>query len=358
VDRLSVPMADIPAQLLTLLAVYFALRATRGHIVLYASLTGICLGAAFAMRYTQVLLGICILVLWALFFYQQQTRSWRTMVISVFCFGVAAWLVASPVLWYHAIAFGGPFRVGGISELALFGLQHIPRTMIVTMRSFLIPHEFLYLAPFTIWGVIQLWRSARIAAIALLTWLVVIVLFHLPYPALRLRDLLSVLPVLAIWTGVGVADTLSQVKRIRRPAWRKGVQVVVLGLLIVALWGRSQVILWLPVHAKDFHTFGYLGIVAASLNAGAVTLYANRDIVRPAYWSEDEWLDFVARALNDGREVYLLLDGVEMQDSLEAVRSLYQPDQVSSLSMPYFFPGGSSENRNVPLYRVVKITTD
>jgi hypothetical protein len=376
VDRLSVPMADIPAQLFTLLTVYFALRATRGHIVLYASLTGVCLGAAFAMRYTQVLLGICVLVIWALFFYQQRTRSWRTMVIPVLCFGVAAWLVASLVLWYHTMAFGGPFRVGGTAELALFGLQHVSRTMIVTMRSILIPHEFLYLAPFTIWGAIQLWRSARIAAVALLTWLVVIVLFHLPYPALRLRDLLSVLPVLAIWTGVGVADALSQVKRIRRPAWRKGVQVVVLGLLIVALWGRSQVILWLPLHAKDFHTFGYLraeqraafdtlaevtprdGIVAASFNAGAVTLYANRDIVRPAYWSEDEWLDFVARAMNDGREVYLLLDGVEMQESLEVVRSHYQLDRVSSLPMPYFFPGGSSENQIVTLYEVVKTTTN
>ena len=276
------------------------------------------------------------------------------------------------MLWYHTEAFGGPFRVGGTAELALFGLQHVPRTMVVLMRSFLIPHEFLYLAFFAIWGAIQLWRSARIAAIALLTWLVVIVSFHLLYPALRLRDLLSVLPVLAIWTGVGVADALSRVKRIRRPAWRKGVQIVVLGLLIVALWGRSQVILWLPLHAKAFHTFGYLraeqraafdtlaevtppkGIVAASLNAGAVNLYANRDIVRPAYWSEDEWLDFVARALNDDREVYLLLDGVEMQESLEAIRSLYPLQQVSSLPMPYFFPGGSSENRDVPLYEVVK----
>jgi hypothetical protein len=210
----------------------------------------------------------------------------------------------------------------------------------------------------------------------LLIWLAVIVSFHLPYPALRLRDLLSVLPVLAIWTGVGMADALWQVQRINRPAWRRGVQVVVFGLLIAALWGRSQVILWLPLHAKDFHTFGYLraeqraafdtlaelappgGIVAASLNGGAVTLYANRDIVRPAYWSEDEWMDFVARAMNDGREVYLLLDGVEMQESLEAVRSDYQLDHVSSLPMPYFFPGGSSENRDVPLYKVFKTTTN
>jgi hypothetical protein len=291
------------------------------------------------------------------------------------CFGIAAWLIASLVLWYHTLAFGGPFRVGGTAEIALFGLRYIPRTMILTVRSILIPHELLYLAPLTIWGAIQVWRSARIAAIALLTWLLVIVLFHLPYPALRLRDLLSVLPIFAVWTGVGVADALSRVRRIRRPAWRNAFQVVILGLIIAALWARSQVILWLPVHAKDFYTFGYLraeqraafdalaevtppeGIVAASLNAGAVTLYAERDIVRPAYWSEDEWLSFVARALNDGREVYLLLDGLEMQGPLDAVGSLYQINRVISVPMPYFFPGGSSENQNVTLYEVLRVTT-
>jgi hypothetical protein len=395
VDRLSVPMADIPAQLFTILTVYFALRATRsqasevsqtlegfrskipGSPVLFAALTGVCLGVAFAMRYTQVLLGLSILFLWALFFYQQQTRSRRTIVLSVASFVVAAWVIAFPVLWYHKLAFGGPLRVGGTAELALFAWKHVPRTLIATVRSLLIPKEFLYLAPFTVWGAIQVWRRARIAAIALLAWLVVIVSFHLPYPALRMRDLLSVLPVLAIWTGVGVADVLSRVRHIGRPVWRKGVQILVLGLIIAALWGRSQVVLWLPVHAKDFYTFGYLraeqraafdtlaeltskegGVVAASLNGGAVTLYANRDIARPAYWSEDEWLDFVARALGTGHEIYLLVDGVEMQEPLEAVRSHYQLRQVSSLPMSYFYPGGNSENRNVLLYEVVETTTN
>ncbi len=381
VDRLSVPMADIPAQLFTILTVTFALRAARRLTVLFAGLAGVCLGVAFAIRYTQVLLGISVLFLWALFFYcQGRTRPWRTMVLSVTVFAVAAWLIAFPVLGYHQVAFGGPLRVGGTAELELFGWEHVPRTLVATLRSLLIPKEFLFLAPLTLWGAIQLWRRARMAAIALLAWLVVIVALHLPYPALRLRDLLSVLPVLAIWTGVGVAHVLSRVQRISRPAWGKsvhaGVRVIVLGLVIAAFWGRSQVVLWLPVHAKDFHTFGYLraeqraafdtlagltpaeGIVAASLNGGAVTLYANRDIVRPAYWSSDEWLDFVAHALDDDRGVYLLLDGVEMREPFEAVRSHYQLNPVSSLRIPFFYPGGNSENRDVPLYEVVQIRAD
>lgn len=376
VDRLSVPLADIPAQVFTMLAVFFALRATRGRTLLYASLTGVCLGVAFAVRYTQVLLAISILFLWGLHFSQPRPPLWREIALSVTCFGVAAWLLASPILGYHQAAFGGPFRVGGTAELALFGWEHILRTLMAVLRDFLIPKEFLYLAPVTLWGALQLWRGARRAAIALLAWLLVIIFFHLPYPALRLRDLLSVLPVLAIWTGAGLADVLSQVQRIRPSVWRKGVQILALGLMMVALYARSQVVLWLPVHAQDFQSFGYLraeqraafdtlaalvpaeGIVAASLNGGAIILYTGRDIVRPAYWSADEWLDFVAEALNDGRRVYLLVDGVEMQSPLEIVQSRYQVNLIRLLAVPYFYPGGNSENRDVPLYEVVKTITD
>jgi hypothetical protein len=200
---------------------------------------------------------------------------------------------------------------------------------------------------------------------------VVIVAFHLPYAALRMRDLLSVLPVLALWVGVGVADVLSQVRRIDRPALRKGAGIVVLGLMVALLWARSQVILWLPVHARDFHTFGYLraeqraafdtladvtppeAVVATSLNGGAVTLYAERDIARPAYWSEGEWLAFVERAADDGRRVYLLVDGEEMQEPLWTLQSRYRLNRVTSLPVPYFYRGGDSEGRDVPLYEVV-----
>jgi len=371
VDRLAVPMADVPAQLLTILTVYLALRTIRGQPLLFASLTGACLGVAFAMRYTQVLLGFCVLLIWAFNFYPCRPRPWRVMIQVVACFGIAAWLVALPVLCYHQAAFGGPFRVGGAAELALFSWKHIPRTLATMLNNVLTAHEFLYLIPFMVWGVIQVWRRAGNVAVALLIWSAVIVFFHLPYPALRLRDLLSVFPVLAIWAGAGMADALFQIQRIGRPGRRRVAQVAALGLMIAALWTRSQVVLWLPVHARDFHTFGYLraeqraafdtlaglvhpqGIVAASLNAGAITLYTNRDIARPAYWSEGEWLEFVARALSDGRGVYLLVDGVEMQEPLEVVQSRYQLNQVSSLPIPYFYPGGNSENRNVPLYEIV-----
>jgi 4-amino-4-deoxy-L-arabinose transferase-like glycosyltransferase len=376
IDRLSVPMADIPAQLFTMLTVGFALRATRGESILNLALTGVCLGVAFALRYTQALMVFCVLLVWVLYLYRQRPRPWRRTLTAMAFFGGAAWLVALPVLRYHQVAFDGPFRVGGTAELALFGWEHIPGTLVKMTGRFLSPLELLYLTPFLVWGVIQTWRDARRGTVALLAWLAVIVVFHLPYPALRMRDLLSVLPVFAIWVGAGMAGALAQVQHIHGPGLRTAARALVLCLMIVGLWARCQVTIWLPVHARDFQTFGYLraeqraafdelanltsadGIVAASLNGGAVSLYAKRDIARPAYWSPDDWLRFVDRALRDGRTVYLLVDGLEMQDPLGALSARYPLRQVASLSMPYFSLDGTSEIQDVPLYRVVKATAD
>ncbi len=370
IDRLSVPLADIPSQLFTILTIYFALRAIRGRAFLFAALTGLCLGTAFAIRYTQVLLAISALLVWGLFLVRGRPGWRRESLLVVVGFGACAWLVALPVLRYHQMAFGGPFRVGW-AELDLFGWQYIPHTFVIMAKSFLSAKEFLYLVPFLAWGVFQLWRNSQPAAIALLAWLIVIGLFHLNYAALRIRDLLSVFPVLCVWAGIGMADILSQVQRIGRLSWRKGAQVLALGLTVVLLYARARVTLWLPAYAQDFRTFGYLradqrvafdrlasltsaeAVVAASMNSGPITLYAQRDIVRPAYWSEDEWLDFVGRALSDGHPVYLLVDGAEMQGPMQVIQSRYQLEQVSSLPVPYFYPDGNSEDRSVWLYEVI-----
>ena len=281
------------------------------------------------------------------------------------CWGASAWLTALPVLWYHQIAFGSLFSVGS-SELTLFGWEHIPKTSIFVTKDLLRINEFFYLTPFLGWGAIRLWRSFRRPAFVLLLWLAAIVLFHLPYAALRTRDLLTVFPVLALWAGVGMADALSQAQRIDRPTLRGGTQVLVFFLIIALLWARTRFTLQLD--ARNFNTFGYLqaeqraafdalarltpseAVVAASLNSGPIELYANRDTVRPAYWSEDEWLDFVAHTLSDGRPIYLLVDGVEMQKPLQIAQSHYRLTPIAFLPMPYYRPDGTSDNLQVALY--------
>jgi len=195
----------------------------------------------------------------------------------------------------------------------------------------------------------------------------VLVLFHLPYAALRTRDLLMVFPVLALWVGVGVADALSQIQRMDRPTWRGGMQVLVFFLVIASLWARTRFTFQLD--ATNFNPFGYLrleqraafdvlsgltppeAVVTASLNSGSIELYANRDTVRPAYWSESEWLGFMTHALSEGRPVYLLIDGVEMQKPFQIAQSHYRLTRIAFLPMPYYQPDGTSDNLQVPLYR-------
>ena len=121
--------------------------------------------------------------------------------------GVAALLAALPVLWYHQVAFGSPFTVGS-AELPLLGADNVRQTLPAVLRELLDLREFLLLLPFLIWGALAGWRDFRRVSLVLLTWLLVIGLFHLSYSALRARDLLSVFPVLALWAGMGIADAM------------------------------------------------------------------------------------------------------------------------------------------------------
>jgi hypothetical protein len=47
-------------------------------------------------------------------------------------------------------------------------------------------------------------------------------------------------------------------------------------------------------------------------------------------------------------------DGKELAQSLETLRASYRLDEVGRIDVPFYFPdSGGSENRNVPVYRVV-----
>jgi hypothetical protein len=389
VEGAALPMADVPSQLFTMLAVYCALRAVQSpefprrknlEALLFAALSGLCLGVAFSIRYTQVLLAISLLFLLA--FSPRPLRSPTpllpgSLALRLLLFSLAAALAALPVLGYHALAFGNPFRTGS-GELALFGWQYILPSAVALARELLRTNEFVYLTPFVLWGAARLWRSFRREMVALVLWLSVLAVFHLPYAALRARDLLAVFPVLALWAGAGVSDLIRWAFERRAengqpqpaldsPSLRAALVVLA---TVILLFARVRVTLQWPLHPERFNTFGYLtaeqraafdtlkgltpsgAIVAASLNSGAVGLYAERDAVRPGSWSQGDWLEFVRQSMERGSPLYLLADGEEMQAPAQALPPAYTLQPVAELSLPYFYPDGRAEDRLVPLYLV------
>ncbi|OQY48220.1 MAG: hypothetical protein B6242_02845 [Anaerolineaceae bacterium 4572_78] len=287
--------------------------------------------------------------------------------------------MALPVFWYHQQAFGNPFTTGSY-ELTKFALVHIPSILMKMWHDFLAPKEFLFIAPFIIIGIIHLWTTDKKSSIALFLWFIAIVGFHLPYSGFSLRELLSVFPILALYSGIGVVYLLTSIPMLLNKGVQinKGVQkinplhVQIICLILIALiflW-RSNYVLTIATH-PGFTTYGYLNtehrqafeqiealtpptaLIGASLNGGAVQLYANRTIIRPAYWTVPEWLRFVDLAFNDGYPLYMLMDGSEMGQPFEAIQNDYQLVEVGILPMTYFI-AGSGYNQDVVLYQVLR----
>ncbi|MBI5930861.1 MAG: glycosyltransferase family 39 protein [Chloroflexi bacterium] len=365
-ERLVVPMADIPAQVFTVLTFVFAFRAMRGQTAVFAALAGISLGVAFSIRYTQVLIGPAVLMLFGLEYWE--TRSKRKLAEAFLWFGGAALLMALPVLWYHNTAFGGPFKVGS-KELGLFNIRYIPDTAQAMLRDVLAEREFYYLSPFLLWGAMRLWISFRRETIILLIWSVIVTGFHLFYAALRLRDLLPQYPILGLIAGVGIIDMLYLTARLSHSSWHTLARVAVVSGIITLLWLRTDDAIRLAI-TPSFNTFGLLtaeqrnalddledntptnAIVAVSLNSGPVSLYANRRTVRPYDWSEDEWLRFMRVALEAGYPVYLLRDGYQMEAPLKLTSTHFEVTPMGTFFLPYFYPGAGSINQEVELYRI------
>jgi hypothetical protein len=302
-----------------------------------------------------------------IFFAGFRDEGWKKVATPLAYAVSAAWLTALPVLAYHWIAFSHPFSVGS-TELEAFGWASLPVTTIRMLETFFGPNEFLYVAPFLVWGIWRLWRTSRRLTGVLCLWLGIITGFHLFYLALRLRDLLAVFPVLALWAGVGFADLLAHVEEIRRPLRRQVVRALSFLLMLTLLrTGGTLLLAFPPMH---FNTFGYLlekqrqafdtlttrvppeATIAASLNAGAVELYADRKAVRPEAWSPEQWLLYVEEILADREQLFILVDGQRMEEPLDVLQEHYHLRPVGLFPLPYFYPDGGSLNREVPLYEV------
>ena len=381
--RMLVPLADIAAQMLTAaavcLALWFAhrsavwpqnsdrcpLMAARRQAILWGALTGLLLAAAFSVRYTQLLIAPGLLLI------AGQTPASRPRWSFLIALTLAAAVGAIPDLVYRLRLYGAPWRFGS-GELMLFSWQAIPEALQRLWAELFTPAEFGWLWPMTLLGVFSLWRRRPAMLFALATVYGPVILFHLWYPFVRLRDVLCTYAPLCAVSALGVtAATLSGYQRLRTIGGRL-VLVVSLGLL--CLWRLTPLVNL----RHGVFTFGYLSaaqratfesltrltepqaIVAASLNSGAIELYGQRSTVRPgnvlqplAAWTPEEWLSFVDMLRREQRPLYLLMDSVEMETPLATVRRHYAVTPVAELEVPVYFAGGGSLNLSATLYRLI-----
>jgi hypothetical protein len=372
--RLSAPLADGAAQVFTALAVMLTLRALRlpppTRLRAFAALgaaAGLALGAAYAVRYTQLLIGPGLaLAAWAGL--KDRRQRWAFLVALA---GAAA-LVALPDVLYRVSLYGSPLRFG-TGELALFSWRALPEALSRLGPEFLAAGEFGWLWPLVLLGAAYAWRRNRLALGTLVAAYGPLFVFHLWYPFVRVRDLLALYVPLAGLAALGGAVAASWLWQRRGWGWT-GLRVAAVALVLLSAgWRLRLVASW----DAGFFTFGYLraeqrydlqqlavltepdAVIAASLNSGAIELYGLRLAVRPgnqlqpgASWTEADWLAFAAALRAEGRPLYVLMDSPELEAPLAAVRQAYAVTAAGQLNVPVFFIGGGSRNETVTLWRV------
>ncbi len=360
-----IPMADIGAQVLSLGAVFVVLGGARASGRWRALAAGLLIGAAFDVRYTQVLIAPAIAL--AIWLNNETLRRERILQIGLAALGAA--IAALPVLAYHASAFGSPFATGS-DELQHFALSGVPGTLARTLGELGWYREFGLIAPLIAVGAWALARTRGRVAAVLAAYALPVFVFHLAYAYLRQRDLLSIFPIGAILAARGAVRIVEAITA-GAPGTRRS--LAVFGVVFALAFGigyRSIETFQLPI-TRGFRAFGYLvagqrasfdtlkaltpddAVIACSLNSGAIDLYTGRLTFRPATWTPAQLIAFVEALRAEGRPVYAVDESNELQASLATLRGRYALTQVGAIDVPYYFlPGGGSENRRVPVYRV------
>jgi hypothetical protein len=369
VDRLLVPMADASALLFTVLTLLFALRGMRqlaSGRQAYGSffLAGIFLAWAYWVRHTQLVLALPVAL--AIILGTREPSSNRKRLVATVqhmgLFFVAALLAALPDIVYRWRVFGGPLATE-TTELHLMHLRHIFTVGWQMLRDSLVAGEWGYLFPLVIYGAYRLARDHRREAIVLGSALVAVLLVHLTYRSLRLRDLISLFALVDLAVAYGAVALVRQVQAL---APRKG-QKAELGAAVLPGLALTWIILSLGLSRwtmidnlwrPGWASFGYMqvehrrafdqlasltppdAVIGASLNAGAVVMYSSRDAIRPYdSWTEDEWRTF-ARAMHAvQRPIYLLDDGKLMADFIEAQEIRHRLTPIEELQVPIFYTG-------------------
>ena len=382
VDRLLVPMADAPAQLFTVLTLFFALRGMReleqGHHGFSSFIfAGISFAWAYWVRHTQLVLALPVILaitLGARTKWHQlrpSTEARRSHLLFPFLtFFAAALIAALPDIIYRWRVFGGPFATE-TTELPLMSIQHIGPVAWQMLRDALVAGEWGYLFPLVLYGAYGLARDRRREAIVLGSALAAVLLVHLTYHSLRLRDLLSLFPLLDLAVAYGAVALVRQIQSMTRAKMaRLGASLlststiawIVLSLamarwaMIDNLWkqGWASFGYMRPEHRAAFDQLAELtppeAVIGASLNAGAVMMYTGRDAVRPYdSWTDEEWGIFLSAMQIHRRPVYLLDDGGLMAEFIEQERAHHRLTPVAELHIPLFY---SRDRETVWLFRL------
>ena len=355
-DWATVPMVDAQAAFFSVLAIGWAIRFARqpqrrssGTSLPFVlpMLSGLALGMAYFVRHTQLLIVPAVCVLLSRPSRNRAPRDGRVRALAVA--GLASFLVAVPDLWYHQTVFGG-WLIPESRELSLFSIAAIGETLGGFKAGLFAAREFGWLLPFLLYGAYRLARDQRVEFAALALWVLVLIGFHLLYPALRLRDLLPEFPPLAIITAYGIVALIRALWRDRRN-WLKLAAaagfIATLFVLLMRVWNVVPIPFGEPQYSYGYITaaqrasFDQIAalapsraVIGSSANSGALDLYARRETFLPAMWSPQEQDIFLAKMLREGRRVFVLEDSAEMTNLRHQLEARYALQPVAVLDVP------------------------
>ena len=359
--RSLVPMADAAAQAFSVLVLLCLVRARRRDAPPWSALAGVSLGLAYFVRHPQLFLGLAILPLFLV-----NPWPWRRKLLHMLAFAGSALVCTLPDLFYHATVFGSPWTTES-PEWFLISWRNIGPTFLNMLRDgWLRRAEFGYLWPFILYGIWQQWRAKGERPWAAMMWasFAGVLLFTLCYSALRFRDLIPLFPWPALWASRGVVGLWRRWQDSPRSTSRR---ILALALILGLLAARTAQTLNMP-WSPQVWTFGYVlasertgyaqvadalpdgAVVGTGLNSGAIELYSGHQAVRPSLWSNVEFVRFVGALRDEGRPLYLLDDGEEMERFLPRIGQEFALRRVGEFALPVFGLGGQDYERPAVLY--------
>lgn len=327
-----VPMSDVPAQLLCVLAMFAALRALPAHSsgvrarVGFVVLGGLALGLAYLVRHS----ALVMLVPLAFVAARWGPSAFARLAQVGVALGAAA-LVAFPDFIYRGQVFGSPFAIESpdAARLAIGGAPAQLLSMLVALVSLTGLGPIVLLAPV---GLVLLFRTQeRLPALALFSWPAALMLLHAPlyltaFFENNLRYLIPAYPALALAASVALVWLFTLPFSISQPPAGRvsvaGALVALIGVAALAVSLRALVAPdrfvaraygWMSPETRfDLETLaGQLppGAVVGTSDqfALAVQLYAHRDTFRPgALAGGATEFQRLTRALPADRPVYVL----------------------------------------------------